>query len=308
MENLIVPLPAPLRNRSGSPGSTGEPIGPARHLLVCQRAAAALNGGEHKLEGHAVTVPCLLGTPPGYLATFALPGEPLELRTGCCEACPNGANEGVAWRRLEALCASVPDLTLRRGTSGTLAGEDVRNWGGSTVTRKGLFAAAGVVLSGMLLARLPVGLARGILAQSDDLPQRDWSRRSFLDRLDRSAVLSGDEARAIGLGSIEAAADAVCDGCGLCMRSCPKGALVLGDEGLMFEAGRCVGCDVCVQRCPRGALAVAESLPMHYVDATLRIMGVMHRRCGCGAPAEPGLSSCLSCARSAELIGSLPSR
>jgi ferredoxin len=49
-----------------------------------------------------------------------------------------------------------------------------------------------------------------------------------------------------------------CTGCGLCVESCPFGALSLDDDAAVVDDKVCMGCGVCIARCPRGALALVR--------------------------------------------------
>jgi NAD-dependent dihydropyrimidine dehydrogenase PreA subunit len=47
---------------------------------------------------------------------------------------------------------------------------------------------------------------------------------------------------------------ALCDGCGLCIETCPEGALYLMDGLAVVDADLCRGCEACVGACPREAI------------------------------------------------------
>lgn len=50
-----------------------------------------------------------------------------------------------------------------------------------------------------------------------------------------------------------------CDGCGLCLESCPEGAISLMDDGFAFiTEALCKHCEACLKVCPQGAIIVAE--------------------------------------------------
>ena len=51
-----------------------------------------------------------------------------------------------------------------------------------------------------------------------------------------------------------------CDGCGICLDTCPTGAIVLRDNIAFVEQSLCEDCRVCMDKCPRGAILWSEQL------------------------------------------------
>ena len=50
-----------------------------------------------------------------------------------------------------------------------------------------------------------------------------------------------------------------CDGCGLCIPSCPEGALqIIGGKAKLVKESFCDGLGACLGECPQGALVVEE--------------------------------------------------
>ena len=51
----------------------------------------------------------------------------------------------------------------------------------------------------------------------------------------------------------------VCVACGVCMKSCPKGAIsIYRGCYAVVEGAKCVGCGKCAKACPAGCIAVVE--------------------------------------------------
>ena len=52
---------------------------------------------------------------------------------------------------------------------------------------------------------------------------------------------------------------AVCVACGVCLKTCPRGALTI-HRGCyaVVEAEKCVGCGLCAKACPAGCISTQE--------------------------------------------------
>ena len=52
---------------------------------------------------------------------------------------------------------------------------------------------------------------------------------------------------------------AVCVACGVCMKTCPKGAIsIYRGCYAVVNAEKCVGCGLCGRTCPAGVITVKE--------------------------------------------------
>lgn len=50
----------------------------------------------------------------------------------------------------------------------------------------------------------------------------------------------------------------ICEGCGVCMPTCPEGAIQRRDGDIVIIRIFCRGCGYCVDSCPIGAISVRE--------------------------------------------------
>lgn len=117
-----------------------------------------------------------------------------------------------------------------------------------------------------------------------------------------------------GVGLMLAASD--CIAAGVCVRSCPEGALVLTEVGgvatLALDAGACSGCRACVAACPTKALvvegkagwrALLDDVPRVVAEVAVRTC----RRCGASFRAGRSRELCPPCAfRREHPFGSVP--
>lgn len=117
-----------------------------------------------------------------------------------------------------------------------------------------------------------------------------------------------------GVGVTFAASE--CVSAGVCVRSCPEGALALTEVGgvatLALDAGACSGCRACVAACPTKALvvegkagwrALLDDVPRVVAEVAVRTC----RRCGASFRAGRSRELCPPCAfRREHPFGSVP--
>ena len=50
----------------------------------------------------------------------------------------------------------------------------------------------------------------------------------------------------------------ICVACGVCVKTCPKGALSINRGCYAQVEEKCVGCGLCAKECPAGCITVKE--------------------------------------------------
>ncbi|MDR2535739.1 MAG: 4Fe-4S binding protein, partial [Treponema sp.] len=74
-----------------------------------------------------------------------------------------------------------------------------------------------------------------------------------------------------------------CVKCGLCVRDCPGGVIVLGDAGAEIKIRDCIKCAHCVAICPKNAISVTgfeepEDITNLRVDKEILLRQMKERR------------------------------
>ena len=255
-------------------------------VLACRRAgaaapdaaaapAAAPDAAVLATVQSRIVVACLGGLAAADLIAAAAFGlETIELVSGDCATCA----DAVAGAAVEPTRAAAAEVFLafdahvactRRSVPG---GEPQAAAEAPAMSRAGLFS---YVAQG-LRRTVVEGSApdkRGVaeLHRQAPPPVTSGWLRGDLARLASAApavpARSAREVRAaaerlparLPLGAV--AVSAVCDGCGLCVRYCPHGALALQEDHLVVDGATCSGCGLCAEVCPPAALAV-EPAPL----------------------------------------------
>lgn len=62
----------------------------------------------------------------------------------------------------------------------------------------------------------------------------------------------------------------LCSACGLCISTCPAGALSLQGAGVVWDDSKCCGCDKCIATCPNHASPKVKNMSAEEVFAQIR--------------------------------------
>lgn len=221
------------------------PTCPTGALALAQPPELPLHRGTldlacERTTGPGIRLPCAHALSEARLLGLQRNGlRHLVMRTGDCSACPRGAAVRLP-ERVDAV-----NHVLQRAGAATISLMAADEAVATEPPRRGFLAG--------LLAR------PAALLSTTPSPEPD-TRRAALQGLFARGVRSG-------LWAVELDAQR-CDGCALCARLCPEGAIdwLEGEReaGLCLHMERCVGCGICVDACAQQALQPG--------------------RAGCGAP------------------------
>jgi Na+-translocating ferredoxin:NAD+ oxidoreductase RNF subunit RnfB/Fe-S cluster biogenesis protein NfuA len=321
--NLVLVEPSPSIPDATGKGRDPQPNGGESSLrdveVSCRRAQTAPQDDSVEAEDSAqssgptrVIIPCILGISGGQVTAWQASAETtVWLHMGECSSCPNGRQHEQR-QRPYLLATLIPGVEVRVDTTAPTAGPDSAeanpSWAEARVSRKLLLGTATAALAGAFLARVPLGRSENPLTQEGD-DSMPWAREVFIARLIRHGTLKSLDAHLVGLGSLTTTDGGVCDGCGLCLRSCPTEALTFKDTALELLPECCVGCGVCIARCPHGVLAHAEQVDLATIGQPVTLTPIPSARCPCGAPALshtlPKRPRCQNCTRAESLLHDL---
>ena len=209
-------------------------------------------------------VPCLGAVSAADLIAAAAIGiVQVHLLSGDCRECPDAAAEAASHlavsTAVNTLAALNEPLSVERSR---LTGHQPRVTASPpVVTRRGLL--------GYLARGLERSVVEGVAPSEPERSIKTLHRqtappvahRRLIDDLatirSRSAGRAATLPASLPLATVTATSS--CDGCGLCVRYCPHGALDLASSAPAADARRCTGCGLCAEVCPVSALRVGPA-------------------------------------------------
>ncbi len=230
---------------AGSPSAT----------LACRCVEAA------RAEDAMCIVPCL-GTVSArdLIAAAALGIREIDLLSGDCRECPDAAAEAVlhiAVSTAEGTLAFLhrPFDVTRTHTSGC---QPQTSTSSPAVSRRGLldYVARGLerAVVGGIAQRDPERSIKSLHRQSAPPAAHRWLIEDLSTLRPRSGRSATTLPASLPLAVVTVAQE--CDGCGLCVRYCPHGALQLNASLPTADELRCTACGLCAEVCPTSSLLV----------------------------------------------------
>ena len=230
--------------------------------------------GAGEISEASEAVPCLGALAAGDLiAAAALGFSSVSLVDGGCPTCADraaglGVDEVVA-SVAEILTTLAPTFAVRRvAASSPAAGPAAAPVavGGAAMSRRDLFAhlAHGLRRTAAEAAVPAKPRVTSLHEQGPPPVARAWLRSDLAALARRAGDRDTVLPRALPFGHVSVSPP--CDGCGLCLRYCPHGALGEVDAGaavtgdarralpVVADDESCTGCGLCVESCPREAL------------------------------------------------------
>ena len=222
----------------------------APQAVAC-RLAAPPDAGDDLL-----VVPCLGALAPADLIAAAACGvSSVELACGACDSC----TDEPAGSAIHASVALARSLAARLGHAFTVTvracpgGEPSPADTSPALSRRDAFAFVGRsvrrVAADVLTPPKP-----GVADLHAQAPPPAAHARLVAD----AGRLAAEHGRRWPAPAATVAVKADCDGCGLCVRYCPHGALSCEEGPPSLRPECCTACGLCAEVCPREALELCE--------------------------------------------------
>jgi ferredoxin len=210
----------------------------------------------------AIVLPCVGALAAGDIIAARAAGlSEITVATGDCALCVNGtagrAVEGAVDAALDVLglVDSGLEVSFARGDP---AGGETRApqkpVTETTLSRRELFG-----FFGLRAHRAATVVTAPPKPKVEDLHRQSAPPAGHAELLDDIGDLVAASGRrqvrlsaALSLATIAVGSD--CDGCGLCAKYCPHGALLCEGGAARVEVRQCSACGLCVEVCPRSAL------------------------------------------------------
>ena len=223
-------------------------------------ACRCADGPEAEDASHIV--PCLGGVSArDLIAAAALGVQEVDLVSGDCLECPDAAAEAVLHMAVSTAEGTLAFLdrpfdVRRTRTSGCRPRVSTSS---PAVSRRGLFdyVARGLeraVASG-IAPRDPEHSIKSIHKQSAPPAAHRRLIEDLTTLRPRSARSATTLPASLPLAIVSVTPE--CDGCGLCVRYCPHGALELNASVPSADELRCTACGLCAEVCPSSALLLS---------------------------------------------------
>jgi|WetSurMetagenome_2_1015567.scaffolds.fasta_scaffold16624_3 ferredoxin len=244
----------------------------AGHDATSPVTIACIRGHLSAGEGAGIRVECLGSVAAGDLLFAHAAGvDAIYLVDGGCGDCPLKPATTELAEAISAVACVVPVSVTRLtapGRSETTRGRVAARSTGPILSRRQFLLFFGLRSAKVVETSLkkPDGSIKALHAQKET----PLAHRLLRESLRTLAPSCGDEAvgdrdadgtlltRQLHLARV--VVGSACDGCGLCVRYCPHGALKDFEGRVVADSGLCTACGLCVEVCPADAVSLETPL------------------------------------------------